>query len=114
VLREVADAHAASPAQIALVWVIHSPVVVAIPGAASLEQLESNDAAAEITLVDDEYRALRLASTRLSGDPSVARSGNGDVPESGPSAKLALRHSLRCGWYMAKTVWRDHTPSAAR
>ena len=32
-LREVADAHAATPAQIALAWVIHRPAVVAIPGA---------------------------------------------------------------------------------
>ncbi|HTQ92094.1 MAG TPA: aldo/keto reductase, partial [Streptosporangiaceae bacterium] len=31
-LREVADAHAATPAQIALAWVIRHPAVVAIPG----------------------------------------------------------------------------------
>ena len=45
-LREVADAHSATPAQIALAWVIHRPAVVAIPGASSVEQLESNAAAA--------------------------------------------------------------------
>jgi aryl-alcohol dehydrogenase-like predicted oxidoreductase len=32
-LREVADAHAATPAQIALAWAIHHPAVAAIPGA---------------------------------------------------------------------------------
>src|SRR5262249_22325374 len=57
-LREVADAHSATPAQIAIAWVIHHPVVVAIPGASSVEQLESNVAAAEIKLADDEYQAL--------------------------------------------------------
>ena len=49
-LREVADAHSATPAQIALAWVIRHPAVVAIPGASSVEQLESNAAAAEIDL----------------------------------------------------------------
>jgi aryl-alcohol dehydrogenase-like predicted oxidoreductase len=106
VLREVADAHSATPAQIALAWVIHSPAVVAIPGAATVEQLESNVAAAEITLADDEYFALRQASARFGGDQA-------DAPEPGPSTRLAARHSLRCGWYVAKTVWRDHV-SATR
>ena len=64
-LREVADAHSATPAQIALAWVIHRPAVVAIPGASSVEQLESNVAAADIQLADDEYRALQAASDRF-------------------------------------------------
>ena len=64
-LREVASAHSATPAQIALAWVIHRPAVVAIPGASSVEQLESNVAAAEIELTDDEYQALQAASDRF-------------------------------------------------
>ena len=64
-LREVADAHSATPAQIALAWVIHQPAVVAIPGASSVEQLESNVAAASIDLTEDEYQALRAAATRF-------------------------------------------------
>jgi aryl-alcohol dehydrogenase-like predicted oxidoreductase len=64
-LREVADAHSATPAQIALAWVIRHPAVAAIPGASSVGQLESNAAAAEIELTDDEYRALQSASTRF-------------------------------------------------
>jgi len=64
-LREVADAHDASPAQIALAWLVHHPNVVAIPGASSVAQLESNAAAADITLADDEYAALSAASDRL-------------------------------------------------
>jgi aryl-alcohol dehydrogenase-like predicted oxidoreductase len=64
-LREVASAHSATPAQIALAWAIHRPAVVAIPGASSVEQMESNAAAAEIELTDDEYRALQAASDRF-------------------------------------------------
>jgi aryl-alcohol dehydrogenase-like predicted oxidoreductase len=64
-LREVADAHAATPAQIALAWVIHRPGVVAIPGASSVGQLESNVAAADIDLTEDEHQALHAAATRF-------------------------------------------------
>jgi aryl-alcohol dehydrogenase-like predicted oxidoreductase len=64
-LREVADAHSATPAQIALAWVIHSPAVVAIPGASSVQQLESNVAAASIDLTENEYQALHEAATRF-------------------------------------------------
>jgi aryl-alcohol dehydrogenase-like predicted oxidoreductase len=64
-LREVADAHAATPAQIALAWVIHHPAVVAIPGASSVGQLESNVAAAGIDLTEDEYQALHAAAVRF-------------------------------------------------
>jgi aryl-alcohol dehydrogenase-like predicted oxidoreductase len=64
-LREVADAHAATPAQIALAWVIHRPAVVAIPGASNVGQLESNVAAADIDLAEDEYQALRTAAERF-------------------------------------------------
>jgi aryl-alcohol dehydrogenase-like predicted oxidoreductase len=62
VLREVAAAHRVTPAQIALAWVIHRPEVAAIPGAASVRQLEDNVAAAEIGLADDEYEALAVAA----------------------------------------------------
>lgn len=62
VLREVAAAHRVTPAQIALAWVIHRPAVAAIPGAASVRQLEDNVAAAEIGLADDEYKALGAAA----------------------------------------------------
>jgi aryl-alcohol dehydrogenase-like predicted oxidoreductase len=65
VLREVAVAHDVTPAQIALAWVIRSPAVTAIPGASSIQQLESNVAAADIELADDEWRALRDASARF-------------------------------------------------
>jgi aryl-alcohol dehydrogenase-like predicted oxidoreductase len=64
-LREVAGAHGATPAQVALAWVIRSPAVVAIPGASSVEQLEGNVAAADIELTDDQVQALSEASDRF-------------------------------------------------
>ena len=76
VLREVADAHDATPAQIALAWVIRHPAVVAIPGASSVGQLESNVAAAGIDLTDGETQALNVASRRfqpVTGLPALPR-----------------------------------------
>jgi aryl-alcohol dehydrogenase-like predicted oxidoreductase len=69
VLRKVAEAHSATPAQVALAWVIRHPAVAAIPGVSSVEQLESNVAAADIALKDDEYRALQDASAQFSPIP---------------------------------------------
>ena len=98
-LREVADAHAATSAQIALAWAIHHPAVAAIPGASSVEQLESNVAAAEIELADDEYQALDKVSARLR--PAT-------VPDAPDRLSLsALEHAARGGWYLAKTLWHD-------
>ncbi|WP_462203528.1 aldo/keto reductase [Frankia sp. CcWB3] len=65
VLREVAATHDATPAQIALAWAIHHPSVVAIPGASSVAQVESNAAAADITLTEDEYGTLTAAAQRF-------------------------------------------------
>ena len=65
VLREVAAAHDVTPAQVALAWVIQHPAVAAIPGASSLEQLESNVAAADVELAVDEDAALRSAAERF-------------------------------------------------
>lgn len=61
-IREVADAHDATPSQIALAYVIHRPEVVAIPGASTVEQVEANAAAADIQLAADEYAALSASS----------------------------------------------------
>jgi aryl-alcohol dehydrogenase-like predicted oxidoreductase len=61
-LRRVAKAHDATPAQVALAWLIHKPNVVAIPGASSVAQLEHNVAAADLDLRDDEREELTAAS----------------------------------------------------
>lgn len=64
-LREVARAHDATPAQVALAWVLHHPNVVVIPGASSVAQLEANADAAELDLGDDEVARLTAASDRF-------------------------------------------------
>jgi aryl-alcohol dehydrogenase-like predicted oxidoreductase len=74
VLREVAAAHAATPAQVALAWVVHHPGVVAIPGASSVAQAEGNAAAAEIVLRADEHAALTAAAEAfrpVTGFPAI-------------------------------------------
>ncbi len=61
-LREVADAHDATSAQVALAWVLRHPHVAAIPGASSVEQVEHNAAAADLALADDEVAALTASA----------------------------------------------------
>jgi aryl-alcohol dehydrogenase-like predicted oxidoreductase len=75
-LREIAAAHDAKPAQVALAWVIRHPNVVAIPGASNVGQLESNAAAADLELTDDEFHRLTAASDRfepIAGPAAVTR-----------------------------------------
>jgi aryl-alcohol dehydrogenase-like predicted oxidoreductase len=62
ILREVAAAHGATPAQVALAWLLRRPNVVVIPGASSVAQVEANAAAADLDLKDDEDNALTDAS----------------------------------------------------
>ena len=58
-LDAVARAHDATPAQVALAWLLaRSPVVCPIPGTASLEHLEENTAAAELELTAEELASL--------------------------------------------------------
>jgi len=61
-LDEIASAHSATHAQLALAWLLRrSPVVLPIPGTGSLAHLEENCAAAGVELTDDEYAALTAA-----------------------------------------------------
>ncbi|MEI8333430.1 MAG: aldo/keto reductase [Chloroflexota bacterium] len=64
-LREVATAHAATPAQVALAWLLSHPNVVAIPGARTVEQLEENAAAGDLELSTDEVARLATEAERL-------------------------------------------------
>ncbi len=81
-LKAVAKAHNASPSQVSLAWLIRSPNVVVIPGASSVAQLESNVAAADLQLSDDEYLALRDASAAfrpIKGPGVVAKIAGGMI-----------------------------------
>jgi len=58
-LEEIAARHDASPAQIALAWLLRrSEVMLPIPGTSSVDHLEDNLAAAENELSDDEVATL--------------------------------------------------------
>ncbi|WP_435073656.1 aldo/keto reductase [Halorubrum sp. HHNYT27] len=59
VLEEVAGRHDATTRQVALAWLLeHSDVTLPIPGTSSVEHLESNVAAAELSLTGEDMAAL--------------------------------------------------------
>ena len=59
ILNQVAQAHHASPTQVALAWLLQrSSVMLPIPGTSSIEHLEQNVAAASLRLKDGEYEEL--------------------------------------------------------
>jgi aryl-alcohol dehydrogenase-like predicted oxidoreductase len=64
-LRRVALTHDATPAQVALAWLIRKPNVVAIPGASSVDQLRRNVEAADLELSDAEAEELTTESDRF-------------------------------------------------
>jgi pyridoxine 4-dehydrogenase len=58
-LDEIARAHDATPAQVALAWLLQrSPIMLPIPGTGSVEHLEENLAAADLTLSDEEMERI--------------------------------------------------------
>jgi pyridoxine 4-dehydrogenase len=62
-LDELATSHDATPSQLALAWLLaHSPVMLPIPGTASIEHLEENAAADEIELEPAELDRLAAAA----------------------------------------------------
>jgi pyridoxine 4-dehydrogenase len=70
-IAEVAARRQATPAQIALAWLLHrSERILLIPGTSSIQHLEENIAAGEIELDEQDMRQLEDA-THL-GDPMAA------------------------------------------
>jgi aryl-alcohol dehydrogenase-like predicted oxidoreductase len=58
-LNEIAGAHGATPAQVALAWLLqHSRVTLPIPGTSSIAHFDENVEAAELELEDSELEAL--------------------------------------------------------
>ena len=58
-LDEIATRHDATPAQVALAWLLaRSPVMLPIPGTSSIEHLEENVAAAGLRLTERDLAAL--------------------------------------------------------
>jgi diketogulonate reductase-like aldo/keto reductase len=60
-LKLIAERHGATPAQIALAWLLHQPGVVAIPKAVQPAHIRANRAAYDIKLTPDDLAALDRA-----------------------------------------------------
>jgi pyridoxine 4-dehydrogenase len=59
VLNQIAQAHRASPTQVALAWLLRrSPIMLPIPGTSSIGHLEENVAATSVRLTDEDYQML--------------------------------------------------------
>jgi hypothetical protein len=86
-LRSVAKTHGATPAQVALAWVIRRHNVVAIPGASSVDQLVRNAEAADPD-----------ASASRRHPPGLRSRRTGSAPH-------GVHFSLRS---FSETVWRNN------
>jgi diketogulonate reductase-like aldo/keto reductase len=60
-LRRIADRQDATPAQIALAWVLRQPEVIAIPKASTIDHVRENRGALEIRLTADDLDELDRA-----------------------------------------------------
>jgi aryl-alcohol dehydrogenase-like predicted oxidoreductase len=65
-LGEIAERKNATPAQIALAWLLaQKPWIVPIPGTTKPERLEENIGAIEVELTTDDLRDIDLAASRI-------------------------------------------------
>ena len=65
-LRQIADRKNATPAQIALAWLLaQKPWIVPIPGTTKLHRLEENIGAVEIQLTADDLREIDRAASQI-------------------------------------------------
>jgi aryl-alcohol dehydrogenase-like predicted oxidoreductase len=65
-LRQIADRKNATPAQIALAWLLaQKPWIVPIPGTTKLHRLEENIGAAEIEITADDLREIDRAASQI-------------------------------------------------
>ncbi len=67
-LRRIAERHDATPAQVALAWLLaQKPWIVPIPGTTKLHRLEENIAAADLELSADDLREIDDAQLEAQG-----------------------------------------------
>jgi len=65
-LRDVAKRKGATPAQIALAWLLaQKPWIVPIPGTTKVHRLEENLAAADVELTADDLAAIETAAAKI-------------------------------------------------
>ena len=68
-VKEIADARGATPAQVALAWVLgKGEMVVPIFGTRRAANVESNAEAADLDLTEDEVRELEALAARAAGE----------------------------------------------
>lgn len=68
-LGEVAADHDATPAQVALAWILaRKPWIVPIPGTTKAARVQENIAAAGLTLSDDQIGRIDGAAAKVQGD----------------------------------------------
>ncbi|HZK99797.1 MAG TPA: aldo/keto reductase [Caulobacteraceae bacterium] len=82
-MREVGEAHGVSVARVALAWLLAKPAVMSvIIGAKTVEQLDDNLAAVELTLTPEDMARLDEVSELPSEYPGwmFARQGGGRAP----------------------------------
>ncbi len=65
-LKRVAETKRATPAQIALAWLLaQKPWIVPIPGTTKLHRLEENLGAVNVTLTPDDLREIEAAASKI-------------------------------------------------
>jgi aryl-alcohol dehydrogenase-like predicted oxidoreductase len=68
-VRAIGERKGATPAQIALAWVLaQKPWIVPIPGTTKLHRLDENIAAADLELTTDDLREIDEAQIEALGD----------------------------------------------
>ena len=93
-LAPVAEAHATTPAQVALAWLLRrSPMMLPIPGTRRIEHLEANATALDLHLSEDEFATCWTPRAKAAWErpspPARAASATGpDRPSTQPPASL--------------------------
>ena len=65
-LKQIAERKHATPAQIALAWLLaQKPWIVPIPGTTKLHRLEENLGAVDVTLTADDLHDIESAASRI-------------------------------------------------
>ncbi|MBR1943089.1 aldo/keto reductase, partial [bacterium] len=62
-VKEIANSHNATPAQIALAWILHQkPYIIPIPGTTKAHRIQENLGAIDVELTKDELEKLNKIS----------------------------------------------------
>ena len=91
-LKRIAERKGATPAQIALAWLLaQKPWIVPIPGTTKLHRLEENIAAADVELTADDLREIDEALPRDAGRALLGSEPAHDRPLSADGYRRSAR-----------------------